>query len=220
MTSPVYGSEYGADIAGNSNNLSTVSAPDLRYLINAETGDDNAPVGNTSNNYVAPGSYTGTGLTNTANFPDLSSLGGIAKALLTDKNGNLNLQVLGALGGGVLGAMGAGKSTSTPTGYQGGIPLLSATRNMITAPPTKAQGYRPGAGGINYGGDVTYSRLSKGTDPWVNLSGNSGTAAGANLTPITAPATAVTPGVTSPVSTVATPPKSTDISSQQINDKN
>ena len=59
MSETKYGSEFGEAIADNSSNLSTVSTPDLRYLINS----DYEPVGNTSNNYVAPGSYTGTGLT-------------------------------------------------------------------------------------------------------------------------------------------------------------
>jgi len=63
-------------------------------------------------------------------------------------------------------------SAGQKTGFQGGIPALTATRNMLTAPPVGSN-YRPGQGGINYGGDVTYSRTS-GTDPWANLSGNSG----------------------------------------------
>jgi len=72
-------------------------------------------------------------------------------------------------------------SEGKKTGYQGGIPQLAATRNMISAPPTKAMGYRPGAGGIDYGGDVTYSRMPKGMETWANLSGNTGTSKGANL---------------------------------------
>jgi hypothetical protein len=44
-------------------------------------------------------------------------------------------------------------SGSTPTGYQGKIPKLTATSNMLTAPPV---GRRPGSGGINYGGGTTY----------------------------------------------------------------
>jgi len=44
------------------------------------------------------------------------------------------------------------------TGFQGKIPSLSATRNMLTAPPV---GRRPGSGGIDYGGGVTY-RDAKG----------------------------------------------------------
>jgi len=166
MADSIYGSENGVEIPDNSSNLSTVSTPDLRYLIN----DDYAPVGNTSNNYVMPGAYTGTGLTNTANYSDLTSLANAAGKFLTDNKGLLTA------GGAALGLLGGNNATSRPTGYQGGIPLLGATRTMLTAPPTEINGVkrRPGSGGINYGGDVTYSRLAKETDPWTNLDGTSG----------------------------------------------
>ena len=100
---------------------------------------------------------------------------------------------------------GGGTNADKKTGYQGVIPTLSASRSMITAPPTLKQGYRPGAGGIDYGGDVTYA-LAPGRDPWANLSGTSGSAAGANLTApggltTIAGGTTVTPGGT----TVVTP---------------
>jgi len=166
-----------ADNSGNvyipQSNLSTVSTPDLRYLIN----ESYEPVGNTSNNYVMPGAYTGTGLTNTYENP--SALLNTVKGLFTDKNGNLNLQALGAVGGGLAGLLGAMNAKTTPTGYQGGIPLMGASRTMLTAPPTTnpdGSPRRPGQNGINYGGDVTYSRMATGTDPWANLSGtnNSG----------------------------------------------
>ena len=76
---------------------------------------------------------------------------------------------------------GGGSGADKKTGYQGVIPTLSASRSMVTAPPTRAQGYRPGAGGIDYGGDVSYA-LAPGQDPWASLSGKSGSSAGANLT--------------------------------------
>jgi len=88
---------------------------------------------------------------------------------------------------------GGGTNADKKTGYQGVIPQLSASRSMITAPPTRAQGYRPGAGGIDYGGDVTYA-LAPGQDPWANLSGTSGSAAGANVG-----GTTTTPGGTTTV---------------------
>ena len=44
-------------------------------------------------------------------------------------------------------------NNAAPTGYQGKVPKLTATRNMLTAPPV---GRRPGSGGIDYGGGVTY----------------------------------------------------------------
>ena len=176
-----YGSDYGVDIPNNTSNLSTVSTPDLRYLIN----DDYAPVGNTSNNYVMPGAYTGTGLTNTYETP--SALLNTVKGLFTDKSGNLNLQALGAVGGGLAGLLGAMNSKTTPTGYQGGIPLMGASRTMLTAPPTTnpdGSPRRPGQGGINYGGDVTYSRLATGTDPWANLSGTNNSGVPTNISNI------------------------------------
>jgi hypothetical protein len=88
---------------------------------------------------------------------------------------------------------GGGSNADKKTGYQGVIPTLSASRSMIAAPPTRAQGYRPGAGGIDYGGDVSY-KLAPGMDPYANLSGTSGSAAGANLT--TPGGTTVVPGST------------------------
>jgi hypothetical protein len=91
------------------------------------------------------------------------------------------------------GVYGGGTNADKKTGYQGVIPTLSASRSMIAAPPTRAQGYRPGAGGIDYGGDVTY-KLAPGQDPYANLSGTSGSAAGANLT--TPGGTTVVPGST------------------------
>ena len=81
---------------------------------------------------------------------------GILRQLFTDKNGNLNLQALGGIGGGLLGALGAMSPNVKKVGYQGGIPKYDAVRNMVNAPPTRAQGYRPGQGGINYGGDVSF----------------------------------------------------------------
>ena len=84
-------------------------------------------------------------------------------------------------GAALMGATGNNNAQYGKSGYQGAIPNLMATRNMISAPPTREMGYRPGAGGIDYGGDVTYSRMPAGMDAWANLSGNSGTLAGTNL---------------------------------------
>jgi hypothetical protein len=44
-------------------------------------------------------------------------------------------------------------NTQAPTGYQGKIPKYTAERQMLTAPPV---GRRPGSGGIDYGGGVTF----------------------------------------------------------------
>lgn len=112
-----------------------------------------------------------------------------------------------ALGAGALaGLMGAGDSKYGKTGYQGTIPRLGASRTMVTAPPTKEQGYRPGAGGIDYGGDVTYTRLPAGVDSWAGLSGTTGTSAGANLGGLGSLA-----GVNVPGKTVGVPVKPTPL---------
>ena len=117
--------------------------------------------------------------------------------------------------GALAGIYGGGPNADKKTGYQGVIPTLSASRSMIAAPPTRAQGYRPGAGGIDYGGDVSY-KLAPGMDPYANLSGTSGSAAGANLsglTPgssiVTPVGTTVTPGGTKVVTPITTTPGGT-----------
>ena len=178
MADSIYGEEGGinmdtalADAANqqgyilNSGNNTTAlsdAATDPNTNFNVST-DANSPVkvGDVFKNQT----YTGGMPT------DLASL----QKFIADNKGLITA------GGAALGLMGANQPQYGKSGYQGTIPALTATRNMITAPPTKEQGYRPGAGGINYGGDVTYTR-TPGQDPWANLDGNSGTAAGANLT--------------------------------------
>ena len=86
---------------------------------------------------------------------------GLLKKLFVDDKGNLNLKTLAGIGGGLLGALGANTPNRQKSGYQGSIPKYDAVRSMVTAPPTRAQGYRPGQGGINYGGDVSF--VPKGT---------------------------------------------------------
>ena len=85
---------------------------------------------------------------------------GVVGGLLNKINGalgtNLSVSDLGKLAigaGGLAGAMGAGNPTVKPTGYQGGIPNLTASQPMLTSPP---MGRRPGSGGINYGTGVQY----------------------------------------------------------------
>ena len=98
---------------------------------------------------------------------------GIQK-LISDNRGLLTA------GGAALGLLGGNNSKYGKTGYQGTIPQLSASRQMMTAPPkTNPDGTprRPGSGGINYGGDVTYTR-TPGQDPWANLSGTNNDQAG------------------------------------------
>lgn len=85
------------------------------------------------------------------NFAGLIKQYGKSALDLLKTNGKYDPKKLLALGGGLLAAN--KPSGTTPTGYQGKIPKLTATSNMLTAPPV---GRRPGSGGINYGGGVTY----------------------------------------------------------------
>jgi hypothetical protein len=85
---------------------------------------------------------------------DTGGITSVLKSLFGDGKGGIDILKLGALGGGIAGILGATKSSSAPTGYQGSIPKYTATRNMVTAPEA---GRRPGAGGTRYGGDVTFT---------------------------------------------------------------
>jgi len=120
----------------------------------------NNPAGNTSQNYVDPGAYS---VDASGKYTGLTNLDSV-------KNFVANNKEMFGLAGAVAGMMSPGAQYGK-TGYQGSIPQLLATRKMVSAPPTRAQGYRPGAGGINYGGDVTYSALPKDTAIWSQLSG-------------------------------------------------
>ena len=84
------------------------------------------------------------------------------------------------VGGGLAGAMGAFNPKVNKSGYQGSIPKYTATRNMVTAPPA---GSRPGAGGVNYGGDVTYTPRAGATpsSPSGGSSGGGGSSALGNI---------------------------------------
>jgi len=70
---------------------------------------------------------------------------------LLKTNGKFDPAKLAVLGSGFAAAN--RPNSAAPTGYQGKIPKLTATSNMLTAPPV---GRRPGSGGINYGGGATF----------------------------------------------------------------
>jgi hypothetical protein len=152
----VLGEDYGKEVLGFQGDpnfyepYEPVAPPsiDPRYILNPDEGGANDPVGNTSDNYITPFPYTGTGLTNT-----MGDISNVLRSLFGDGKGGLDILKLGALGGGLASLFGANSSSSTPTGYQGGIPRYTATRNMVTAPQA---GRRPGAGGTRYGGDVSF----------------------------------------------------------------
>ena len=126
----------------------------------------NNTVGNTTDNYIqnnpyiSPG-YKGLDVKSAVSDPSImNKLAGYAKNLWQDQNGNVDFSKAAMLLGGLYGAAtyDKGLQGGEGAGYQGGIPQLYAGRNMITAPPTMIDGKerRPGQGGINYGGDVTY----------------------------------------------------------------
>ena len=70
---------------------------------------------------------------------------------LFTKDGKTDWSRLLTMAGGAYAA--SRPNTRAPTGYQGKIPKYTAERQMLTAPPV---GRRPGSGGIDYGGGVTF----------------------------------------------------------------
>jgi hypothetical protein len=73
---------------------------------------------------------------------------------ITDYINSLDLTTAGGIAGALAGATGA--FTNKPQkAYEGKIPQYTAVRNMVNAPPT-GPGYRPGQGGVNWGGNVSY----------------------------------------------------------------
>jgi len=161
--------DYGDDLNVELSNAADRAAADLKFSNDVELANESTDwltgIG-VSGDY---GSDTGVGSAGTSYTFDPSSLANLSFSKVSDYlKGNRGMASL--LGGAGLAALGAGDPKRTPTIYQGGIPNLVATRNMISAPPI---GRRPGAGGVDYGGDVTYTRAPEGQDPWVNLRGDS-----------------------------------------------
>jgi hypothetical protein len=175
--------DYIEDVSGGGyGNLNTSTNT---YIDPASDPNTNPNISTDINSPVKRGDV----FTNQTVMDPSAAISGLKK-LVTDNKGWL------ATAGALTSAFGGGTNADKKTGYQGGIPALSASRSMIAAPPTKAQGYRPGAGGIDYGGDVSYA-LAPGQAPYANLSGTSGSSADANLTTIPANvATAVNNAVT------------------------
>jgi len=176
MSETTYGSEYGVDLPGG-----ILGSTDL-----TASQDNSGNTGSLGNSAGGDGAFVGEGVRSGIDSWDkaYTNAGGTLPARfgLSDlKQFATDNKAWLAGAGALASAYGGGTNADKKTGYQGVIPQLSASRSMITAPPTRAQGYRPGAGGIDYGGDVTY-KLAPGQDPYANLSGTSGSAAGANLT--------------------------------------
>lgn len=140
--------------------LYTPPAPSDPALANPIYSDTGGPTDTTSYNSDGTVNPGGTAYSDNASSPD----GGLPSGLTSSINQLLGSNFTGAqlarmaavAGGGIAGLTGAFKPNVTKAGYQGSIPKYDAVRNMVNAPPTRAQGYRPGQGGINYGGDVSY----------------------------------------------------------------
>ena len=144
-----YGQDYGQDVNVPFNPDESVFDPTYggSLPVYLPTDDDFVPTvrsGGTSRGIGGGAANNRSDLTNTINNLFGSNLSGkdiAARAAV--------------LGGGLAGGLGALSSKTQKVGYQGGIPKFTAERNMVTAPPA---GSRPGAGGVNYGGDVNYVR--------------------------------------------------------------
>jgi len=192
----IYGEEYGQ----------TIIPGELGSTALTQSQDNSGNTGSLGNANTGNGAFLGEGVRSGIDSWDkaYTNAGGTLPARfgLSDLKQFATDNKSWLAGAGALASVyGGGTNADKKTGYQGVIPTLSASRKMITAPPTRAQGYRPGAGGIDYGGDVTYA-LAPGMDPWANLSGTSGSAAGANVggTTVTPGGTTVVPGGTKVVS--------------------
>ena len=194
--------DYGNLLSTSLANAEATNALNTQNLANVAGAEDATTYLNSIGANTDYGSTTGDGSAGTTTtIPGSNTANnGIAdlKKFVTDNKAWL------ATAGALTSAFGGGTDANKKTGYQGGIPALAASRSMIAAPPTKAQGYRPGAGGIDYGGDVSYT-ANPGANPFINLSGTSGSAAGANLSGTTTPGgTTTVPGGTKVVSGVTT----------------
>ena len=172
----IYGEEYGQ----------TIIPGELGSTALTQSQDNSGNTGSLGNANTGNGAFLGEGVRSGIDswdkaytdaggkIPSRFGLSDLKQFALDNKSWLAGAGALASVYGG-------GSNVDKKTGYQGVIPTLAASRSMIAAPPTRAQGYRPGAGGIDYGGDVSY-KLAPGMDPYANLSGTSGSLAGANLT--------------------------------------
>jgi hypothetical protein len=143
----IYGSEYGKKVPDGGTN----SKPD-EYNYNELIG---ISPGSTSSysNAESPSNRDIDRAFNLSNRSDITNT--INDLFGSNLSGADIASRVAVLGGGLAGGLGAFAPNRQKVGYQGGIPKFTAERNMVTAPPA---GSRPGAGGVNYGGDVNYVR--------------------------------------------------------------
>jgi hypothetical protein len=143
----IYGSDYGKKVPEGGTN----SKPD-EYNYNELIG---ISPGSTSSysNAESPSNRDIDRAFNLSNRSDITN--SINDIFGSNLSGADIASRIAVLGGGLAGGLGAFSRGTQKVGYQGGIPKYTAERNMVTAPPA---GSRPGAGGVNYGGDVNYVR--------------------------------------------------------------
>ena len=158
-TSDFEDTDPGGSTVGWPSNLNVDDSP-----INPATDPNTNPNDGTTDSPYAPGSVFKNQTPIDYSFLSNLNLKDVSDYL----KGNRGLASL--LGGAGVAALGMGDPTTKSSIYQGGIPNLVATRNMITAPPV---GRRAGAGGVNYGGDVTYSLAPEGQKPYATTRGDS-----------------------------------------------
>jgi hypothetical protein len=165
---------YGAnDFEGLDAGMGTYDMPNVTRSMESPAGGINGQPDNSGSFHDFPGGFASapangrSDLTNTINGIFGSNLSGADLASRA-----------AVLGSGLAGAAGLFAPKVQKVGYQGGIPKYTAERNMVTAPPTKEQGYRPGQGGINYGGNVTYTPVAGASGGASSGGGDSGGGSG------------------------------------------
>jgi hypothetical protein len=125
--------------------------PDFIPTVDQYLGDPETVVNDGIGDYFAPGAGTG----------DLSGLNLSDLTKLFNNSPNL-VKLLGAAGIGSLANNILGSGSSGPGGYKGGIPTLTASRQMLPIPATmtNAAGQtvarRPGSGGVTYFSPMQY----------------------------------------------------------------
>lgn len=140
--------------------------PTTTYNPNSQTYVQVFDDGSTLETDVEGNVVRSTESTNGPGFADslsrlASSIGGAATkalaAMFKKSDGSTDWAKVASLGGGLMGLVNRGSgSGSRPSGYQGGIPQYTATREMLTQPVTDPARV-PGSAGRRYFSDVTYA---------------------------------------------------------------
>lgn len=165
MTTPAYYGDFEEYYGEPETSLPSEYVGDFDVIDSNNGGVTDPSDPNYSNegrNYPTPESTQGSGGSPVnSSIPNSAITDAFNKLFGSSFTGKQLAGLFGVAGGGIAGLLGANKPSVVKgtMGYQGKIPQYTATRNMVTAPPTSVNGkpYRPGQGGVNYGGDVTYT---------------------------------------------------------------